>query len=468
MDRLITKPAQQPPIDSPARFEKFNLTENPFPSEPVINKDSDDKRINGGIYEVEIRREEFDRIDTAFLKQPQSNPNHLRLGYIMDTSYIGRGNGKSAFLVNLYHKINKNYCLDLSGKLNKCFAVYTQPELGGRTKTFLSFVDLLYQAILQSDVIRNCLAILRLQAIDGLYPGFLSEIESIDENELIENLNSRNWLKENNLDPAKIANMVCENKHLQELPPEFPIFEDRTSLFTDLFVSQDTFKQYYGNLRRGKERLDFVFSHLVRFFQAASFNGAYIFVDDFERVPDFQSARQKRDFALELRSCLFDGSYVSARAGFYVFFLVFHAGVPRLISDAWAASGMENRSPISPHIESKHIIRFEKLNRAKAELLLRKYLSEYRKENTDSNTLSPFTEEAVSLMGEQSEYNATNLLKMAYTLLDKAAEISNQTVIDKEFFLDNKQNQEAATDRGIPTIENAESTDLIQKAKSQE
>jgi len=108
------------------------------------------------------------------------------------------------------------------------------------------------------------------------------------------------------------------------------------------------------------------------------------------------------------------------------------------------------------------------LNRAKAELLLRKYLSEYRKENTDSNTLSPFTEEAVSLMGEQSEYNATNLLKMAYTLLDKAAEISNQTVIDKEFFLDNKQNQEAATDRGIPTIENAESTDLIQKAKSQE
>src|SRR5215213_10255819 len=160
MSRLLRKPAQTVAVERPGRFEKFNLTENPFPSEPVVNKDSQDRRINGDIFEAEIRRKEYDQIVANFLTQPQSNPNHLRLGYIIDTSYIGRGNGKSAFLVNLQQDINREYCLDISGEANKCFAVYVTPEPGGRTKTFLSLVDLLFEAILRSNVIENCLAIL--------------------------------------------------------------------------------------------------------------------------------------------------------------------------------------------------------------------------------------------------------------------------------------------------------------------
>jgi hypothetical protein len=468
MNKLLQKPAQEPPMDSPARFEKFNLKENPFPSEPVINKDSKDHRINGSIYEVAIRQKERHQIDTEFLKQPQSNPNHLRLGYIMDTSYISRGNGKTAFLVNLYHEINKKYCLDLSNGLNKCFAVHMQPELGGRTKTFLNYIDLFYKSILYAGIVDDCLAILRLNAIAELYPELLPSIESIAEDALIANLKSKDWFSENNIDGRKVANSICDNKYLQELPPEFPIFGERNSLLTGFLVSQESFKSYYMNLRRGKERLDFVFSHLVRFFQAASFNGAYIFVDDFERVPDFQSARQKKDFALELRSCLFDGSYVSARTGFYVFFLVLHAGVPHLISDAWAGSGLENRAPLSLRTMSKHIIPFERLDKAQASLLLKRYLAEYRIEPNQSDALSPFTEAAVNLIGELAEYNATNILKMAYELLDKASEVPDRTVIDEEFVNLNKDSQTIATNTGRPTLEAADSTDLLKKAKKQE
>ena len=65
----------------------------------------------------------------------------------MDTSYIGRGNGKSAFLVNLYNDINQDFGLDLSNNLNKCFAVLVSPELGGRTKTFSSFIDRFFDVI---------------------------------------------------------------------------------------------------------------------------------------------------------------------------------------------------------------------------------------------------------------------------------------------------------------------------------
>ncbi len=467
MNNLLSRPSQEHALNAPARFEKFNLSENPFPSTPIVNKDSEDRRINGAIYESEIRRREYEQIEFAFLKQAQSDPNHLRLGYIIDTSYIGRGNGKSAFLVNLQQKINKAYCLDISDKVNKCFAVYVTPEPGGRTKTFSSFVDVFFQSILRSGIIRVCLATLRLEAIRELYPKV--DLASVlrDEAALISDLNSEEWFKRRKFSLTDISIRIFQNKYLQELPADFPVFKDRNS-FLGTLVTDDDFQQYFIDLKKPKQRLDFVFSDLVRFFEASSFNGAYVLVDDFERIPDFQSARQKRDFALELRSCLFDGLYANARVGFYDFLLVLHAGVPRLISDAWAASGMENRAPISPRTSSKHVVPFEKLSKEHASLLLKKYLAEYRLKKTKQGDLFPFTDEAVSKIGELSEYNAAKILKMAYDLLDKAAESDSHVLIDGNFVDENKGALDVTAEKSLPPIEDAEAVDLIKKAKSQD
>lgn len=469
MKRLLWKPTPQNEPESEGRFEKFNLTENPFPSEPSVNKDSTDKRINGDIYDVEIRRKEYDQIEANFLRQRQSDPNHLRLGYIIDTSYIGRGNGKSAFLVNLLQTINKGFCQDISNGVNKCFAAYVAPEPGGRTKTFGSFVDAMFAAITRSDIVKISLAMLRLEAIMGLYPNVDFGVDWQDESTAISSLNSREWFEKHSIDLAKISGRILESKYLQDLPSHFPLFRGRGGLFSPPFVSQSDFEQYYvDDLKRGKDRLDFVFSHLIRFFQAAGFNGAYILVDDFERIPDFQSARQKKDFALELRSCLFDGSYLNARLGFYTFLLVLHAGVPRLISDAWAESGMENRAPISPQTTSKHIIPFQKLSPDHAVRLIEKYLSEYRSPGKECDTLFPFTKEAVGMIGELSEYNAAKILRTAYDLLDRAADIPYQMNIDGKFINDNRGVLEAVSDRGALTIENAESIDLLRKAQNRD
>lgn len=469
MSKLTRKPTQQPQLSEPARFERFNLTENPFPSQPTVNKDSKDKRINGEIYEMEIRRNEYKIIEETFLRQPQANPNHLRLGYIIDSSYIGRGNGKSAFLVNLLNKINKEYCLDISDGMNKCFAVYVFPELGGRTKTFTSYVDVFFQAILQSNIIKISLATLRLEAIVELYPDANLDIESQDENELVENLNSREWFKNNSLDTTKISQQIYANEYLQELPPDFPLFIGRNSFILRPLVTQEDFEKHYKEqLRKSKDKIDFVFSQLVQFFLAAGFNGAYILVDDFERIPDFQSARQKKDFALELRSCLFDGMYTSAKIGFYNFLLVLHAGVSRLISEAWASSGMENRSPIFSQIAAKHIIKFEKLSQGHATLLLKKYLDEYRIDRTKSSELYPFTEDGIKRIGELAEFNASKMLKMAFDLLEKIVDDPNQQEIDSSYVNANKGLQEDDASRPIPTIENAESVDLSKLAGESE
>jgi len=465
MSKLLRKPEQQLQANKISRYEKFSLLDNPFPSEPYVNQDSTDKRINGGIYESEIHKKELQLIMDNFLKKPQADSNHIRLGYIIDTSYIGRGNGKSAFLLNLKQIIDNDYCLDLSDGNNKCFAIYCCPEPGGRTKTFPSLVDIFYQAIVKSGIIQNCLAILRLESMRKIYSNVDKIIENMDDETLVNSLNEEEWFSRNNFDNVAISEDIYKQESLQRLPSDFPFFQGRNS-WVKPFISVNDFADYYrNNIKKNSDKITFIFSHLVDFFLSTGFNGAYVLIDDFERIPDFQSERQKRDFALELRSCLFDGIYTNARLGFYNFLLVFHAGVPRLIGDAWAASGMEHRSPIMPKISSNHIIRFEKLSQKHASLLLKKYLQEYRIKGQKTEDLFPFDQGAIKTIGELSEYNAAEILKYSNELLEKAADSDEVSVIDASFIKKNMDIFEDESTRHVSSIKEVETMDLLKKAR---
>jgi len=465
MSKLLRTPEHLPESDISSRYQRFGLLDNPFPSEPYVNQDSTDKRINGNIYETELHKKEYQQILKNFLSQSQANPNHLRLGYIIDTSYIGRGNGKSAFLVNLKQIIDKDYCEAVSDGKNKCFSIYVRPEPGGRTKTFPGFVDIFFQAIIKADVIKSTLAVLRLKAIQNLYPNVYKTLEGLSDENIINILDTEEWFNKNNIDLISLSEEIYKDAMLQKLPSDFPIFCGRSSWLPAFVSTKDFVKHYTDNLKKSSDKIHFIFTQLVDFFLSAKFNGAYVLVDDFERIPDFQSERQKRDFALELRSCLFDGPYTNSRIGFYNFLLVFHAGVPRLIGDAWYSSGMEHRAPILPKVSSKHVIRFESLTKQHVVLLLRKYLSEYRISNFQNEPLFPFTEDGVQRIGEISEYNAARVLRTAHELLERAAGIDRETVINSGFIDTNLDMIEAEPNGTIPTIKKTVSLDLQKKAK---
>jgi hypothetical protein len=459
MSKLLRKPKQQQSVDLEAKYQRFALTENPFPTSPV-NKDSTDRRINGKIYEADIRSKEYEKIETEFLKAPQTDPSHLRLGYIMDTSYIGRGNGKSAFLVNLIDRINREYCLDISDELNKCFAVYVAPEPGGRTKMFDSFVDLIFEAIYSSGIIASSLASMRLDAIAEAYPDV--NIDEEDEQKLIASLNSEEWLRAKGIESRKLMDVILENDFLQKIPSVFPLLSSRHGLF-DSFISAESFLTAYQNSKKGREKLDFVFSHLVQMLMASGFNGAYIFVDDFERVPDFQSGRQRRDFPAELRSVLLDGPYENARYGFFNMFLVLHAGVPALISEAWSSSGLDQRYPLSPKVASPHLILFEKLSREHVSLLIKKYLDEYRSDSFSGDDLTPFTLNAINIIAEANEYNAAKILRTCSALIEKSL-ADDRDNIDEDFVRTEIEKREGVMSREEPSLDDSSATDLMQKA----
>lgn len=460
LDKYLKK-AKTESIVGEGRFEKFNLKENPFPSTPFINPESTDARINGDIYEPSIREKEYQKLQENFLNVSQSDSNHLRLGYIEDTSYVGRGNGKSAFILNILKRINQDFGLTVSNQLNKSFAITVVPEPSGKTKTFERFVDLLVDSIFRSGIVKDVLTSLRLEAILNLYEDFDIHQHFANEEDLVRKLNSSDWFGEAGIDHRQVSHQILQNKNLKNLPNDFPLSIPTTTLFSTV-VSESDFIEYYQNLKRGKPKYEFAFSHLIDLFLAAGFNGAYVFVDDFERIPDFQSERQKRDFAVEIRSCLFDGLYTNAKIGFYVFILVLHAGIPRLIQNAWGQSGLEHRAPIfykggTP----KHVIRFEKITLEHAFALLRKHLRAYRINEIDS--ISPFTEAVVSKIAELSEFNASKILKMAYELLERAADDDSILEIDVEFIAQ-EENTGIEEEKQADGIHNAPTKNLPQEA----
>jgi hypothetical protein len=211
--------------------------------------------------------------------------------------------------------------------------------------------------------------------------------------------------------------------------------------------------------------MNFVFNDLALFFEAGGFNGSYIIIDDFERIPDFQSEKLKHEFALEIRTNFFDGVLQNAKVGFFNLILVLHAGVPRLIEKAWTVSGMDRRSPILSEagVFSKHIIYFNKLDENHAKSLLEIYLEQYRINKDSEDSIQPFTSEAISILSEKSEFNASSILEKAHMLIEEAVK-DFVNVIDVDY-IEKKlgKNQDVLLEHN--DISKEDSDDLFKKAK---
>lgn len=466
MKNLLKKPTSEISIDIKARYENFNLKENPFPNTPFVNKISPDARYNGTIYDGSIRQNELNQIIENFIKKPQSDPNHFRLGYILDNSYVGRGNGKSAFTLNLIDKINNDYCLDLSNNVNKCFGLHISPLPSGKSKTFYDLVDLIFEEIINKNLISYSLASLRLESILEEYPGIVDlENDFNDMEDLVTKLNSKDFYSSKGIQISKITNSYYKKNEFKKISSEFILNKDRHNFYGTQPTNQNDFIKYYDELKKGKSRINFIFNDLVLFFEASGFNGSYIIIDDFERIPDFQSEKLKQEFALEIRTNFFDGILENARIGFYNLILVLHAGVPRLIEKAWSTSGMERRSPMLTESGdlSKHIISFNKLNFNQAKLLLEIYLEKYRIKQAD-NLIFPFNEGAIELIAEKSEYNASSILERAYSLVEMGVN-EGVEIIDEKFVNSKLGKKEDWDIDDHIDISKEDSDDLFSKAK---
>lgn len=145
-------------------------------------------------------------------------------------------------------------------------------------------------------------------------------------------------------------------------------------------------------------------------------------------------------------------------------FLVLHAGVPALISDAWSSSGLEQRYPLFPKADSSHLVMFEKLSRKHVSLLIKKYLAEYRIDSFFGYELEPFTTDALIKIAEASEYNAAKILRTCSAFIENALS-DNKDHINKDFVLKKIESREVLIQgKETSVVYDSSATDLMKKA----
>lgn len=144
-------------------------------------------------------------------------------------------------------------------------------------------------------------------------------------------------------------------------------------------------------------------------------------------------------------------------------FLVLHAGVPALISEAWTSSGLDHRYPLSPRVTSPHLVPFEKISREHVSLLIKKYLNEYRSDPGLKDELTPFTPGAINIIAEVSEYNAASILRTCSVLIEKAL-TENKKDIDEAFVRAEIEKREGGGTGEEPSLDESGAIDLMQKA----
>ncbi len=457
LSKYTRTPQALPPVND--GYLPFNLTDNPFPYDPFVEPDSENVRVNGTIYNERIKSKEIGRIRSMFLSQ-RIDGNHKRLGYLVDSSYTGRGNGKSAFLVHLLKEINTDYGEKISDSQNKVFGVYVKPKSGGHSVKYWQFCEDVLRQLIKTGCIKDALIAIFLKKVlasKGIKEGF----EAMLEAEGIDLLFDQNRVEEFGVSLTNIKEVLRTELGERGIERDWatklaynPLAAE-TNIIKDVCEQNDAWKKRYI--------MSFLFDQIVRLMVQADFNGGYILLDEFEKIAEYQKLAERNDFANGLRENLYDGGTQSAVQGFFMTIIAMHPGTPNLVSDAWEKSGLNARAPlpIGKGEEEPHILLFHNVGTEDAKELMQVYLDHFRLSGDDSNKLGlyPFDDRSIAHIATLSDFNIAKMLRFAHIVLGEQARLGGTRVTVE--FVDKVMEKK----KGIPS-EDLTSPDFLHREKS--
>ncbi|WNB16903.1 hypothetical protein [Marivirga arenosa] len=468
MNKFLRKPKAEVK-EIADRFGKLNLKENPFPYNPFIEPESEDPKRNGEIFNREIRKNELDKFHKNFLKKPLTG-DHDRIGYLLESSFTGRGNGKSAFLVNIDKDINQDFGDSTSNSLNKTFSVYIKAK-AGQTSKFWQLSELIITEICKKNIFEDCLITLRYKVLKNGNDFDTSFLDDLNTEADFRNLLDNNFLLNNKVDFSKFNTQL--KKYLIDLGVHHELASSLSYMSSE--ASRTVFETTVNkpDSWKKKELNRILFDELVRIFLAADFNGSYILLDEFEKIVDYQKPSERIEFAYEIRQNLLESNLQGAIHGFFILLLTIHPGTQRLLLEGWEKAGLNARSPLPSDdlMESPHVVAFDDIKKQDIRALMEVYLNYYRIEKNivDLEVLSPFTEDAIDLIAKISKFNAARILKFAHIALNELT-TSDREKIDQTFvsnLIDKKKTmpQENITSDNFLNREKSPMEDALGKSK---
>ncbi|MBV7330941.1 hypothetical protein KFU94_22415 [Chloroflexi bacterium TSY] len=256
-------------------FERFGLTQNPFPDKPSVTIAAPDPKQNGSIYLESLRESEqlkFDQLLIPNLERPQARS----IAFLMDyATRRGRGIGKTAFL---YHQ-QKRIMMDFGNKMSQgshvLFAVYTLPKPNGAVRKFGQFCEMLLEEMSSDDNPIVSMAIWRLRA----FSDFVSDdiLESVG-NKPDQTIGNNEWLQGREVDV-----FWSLNRELRTLLTGADINETLVDTLVNHGHSPHEFRRnYLDKLSSTAWRTDgaqIIFDDLVKLFKLAGFDKGIFLID---------------------------------------------------------------------------------------------------------------------------------------------------------------------------------------------
>ena len=106
MLQLPRRPSQ--PVTS--LYNQLGLQDLPFPTEPLIDPNSDDPRRSGDIFATSPVQAEIEKFESLLIR-PSDFGNRVKLAslWAQGSTYQGRGMGKTALLRYFQRRINRDW-----------------------------------------------------------------------------------------------------------------------------------------------------------------------------------------------------------------------------------------------------------------------------------------------------------------------------------------------------------------------
>jgi|SRR5579859_2308769 len=431
MARLIKGP---PGATHPTNlYSQLGLQDNPFPIEGIINRASQDPRVNGTIFAPEIREEVIRDFEKKLLGV--GNPEQrYRLGYhwAQGDLQTGRGVGKTAILLYLQRRINADWGERYFDGLFPACVLYAYPQQGMNKLEYVAIMAL--QELVMQGVLESVLTNLRYQVITGGdIPGEVDTVRWLTPEDGGHLLNTE-WLTQHGFDLAVLNEKVVARLVTAGVESNFA----QAVAINDLLGYLKTMRrdQQLGfpppprDVALYRKANSLFFTQALRTLKSAGFRGAYLFIDDIENMIDQMGRRERETFAKELGYLLLRGEYEAGMSRFLTIVLTTHAAAAQRLSEAWGLAGLQASLPMS--LDAPNSILVPVFNMAEAKEVVKRHVDYYHEPGAPT-PYHPFTEEAVELLVKRCDYHPREFLSRAHHIVERAIQDAQRIEITVSF-----------------------------------
>lgn len=414
-------------------YEALGLTNNPFPSDPIIRPRSPDRRTNGAIFADGCRKEVISRFDKLLLRGADfDNRARLALLWSEGDKESGRGTGKTALLRHFQHRINKDWGSTEFKTFSAAVIYVCFPDQVDR----LFSEQLAWSALLDADesgLIEAASAMLRLAEIRKRWPEesevLLKAMEQAQAagHDEVKVLFDDEALEASGLDVKVVVSAVIERLTDVEIKSGVAQafatanLKDHLRSFrrdrevTPYYVQRDT-----KGLTHAK---DVLFNDLVLFLKEAGFAGAYLFIDDIENLTDQMANRETIEFAKELALCLVRPGRASGDLRFFSGVITTHQQAATKLARGWGEAGLQGVARLDPQADTS--VKVPLPSEDGALEMLAEYITTHRTSGKETlDRLHPFTEAAARKLvsGVKPALHPRSFLQKAHFAVRQAAD----------------------------------------------